>query len=285
MYLQASASRAATLLAKNPALFCRVMIGKIKTVRPMPALPALRRIDGVNFEYDMAYYRGTAPMYFGSYAPLVIDAMKRFLRPGGVFIDAGASIGYLSAIAASLVGAHGQVHAFEPVPAYYERLRRLSELNPQYQIFANAQALGEVGGVCTVYVTREPGQNTLLRDYQHPADIISAIERPVIRLDEYIDSCQIHEVSVIKIDAEGFELPILKGLERYFSSTARRPPIICEIAPRAYPLQGKQLSDLARYMSAFGYSARDLIDTNSRINLDAMKHVDDVLFLANNKSR
>lgn len=285
MHLQATASRAATLLAKNPALFCRVMIGKIKTARPMPPMPISRQIGGVKFEYDMAHYRGTAPMYFGSYAPLVIDAMKRFLRPGSVFIDAGANIGYLSAIAAGLVGEHGQVHAFEPVPAYYERLCRLCDMNPRYKLFANAQALGDFPGVRNVYVTREPGQNTLLREYRRSTDIVSTIERPVIRLDDYVDARRIREISLIKIDAEGFELPILKGLERYFSSTAHRPPVICEIAPRAYPLQGKQVADLAQYMSEFGYSARDLIDTNSRVNLGAMKHVDDVVFLEDGKSQ
>jgi hypothetical protein len=97
MHLQARASRAATLLAKNPALFCRVMIGKLNATRPMPPLPAVKRINNVLFEYDLGDYRGTAPMYFGSYAPLIIDVMKRYLRPGDTFFDVGANIGYLSA--------------------------------------------------------------------------------------------------------------------------------------------------------------------------------------------
>src|SRR5208282_4333029 len=100
MHLQATASRAATLLARNPTLFCRVMLGKLNTVRRMPPLPARTRIGGVLFECDLGHYRGTAPMYFGSYAPLVVHAMKKYLRPGDVFLDVGANIGYLSAVAA-----------------------------------------------------------------------------------------------------------------------------------------------------------------------------------------
>jgi hypothetical protein len=128
MHLQTTAARAATLLSRNPALFCRLMLAKLNTARPMPPLPARKPIGQVTFELDLSDYRGTAPMYFGSYALLVVEAMRRFLRPGGVFLDVGANIGYLSAVAADLVGPRGEVHAFEPVPAYFDRLRRLAAL-------------------------------------------------------------------------------------------------------------------------------------------------------------
>ncbi len=280
MYLRASASRAATLLTKNPALFCRVMISKLNSTRQMPPLPARRHINNIVFEYDLSHYRGTAPMYFGSYAPLVIAAMKRHLKRGDVFLDVGANIGYLSAVAAGLVGVQGQVHAFEPVPAYFERLERLAELNPQHTIVANSCGAGAMSGRCTIYVTREAGQNTMVTAYKKAAEIESALQVPVIRLDTYSAARRIPRVALIKIDAEGFELPILRGLQEYFSGTAHRPAIICEIAPRAYPLMGKKLSDVTDYMGKFGYTARDLIDGMTPVDIRAMKHVDDVLFLS-----
>jgi len=280
MYLRATASRAATLLAKNPALFCRVMISKLNSTRPMPPLPARRRINNIEFEYDLNHYRGTAPMYFGSYAPLVIAAMKRYLKRGDVFLDVGANIGYLTAVAAGIVGVQGQVHAFEPVPAYFERLERLAELNPRHSIVANSCGAGEMSGHCKIYVTREPGQNTMVAAYKKGPEIESTLEVPVIRLDTYIAARHIARVALIKIDAEGFELPILRGLQGYLAATTNRPAIICEIAPRAYPLMGKKLSDLKDYMSKFGYTARDLIDGVTPVDIRTMNHVDDVLFLA-----
>lgn len=280
MYLRATASRAATLLAKNPGLFCRVMLSKINSTRPMPPLPARRRINNIEFEYDLNDYRGTAPMYFGSYAPLVIAAMKRYLRRGDVFLDVGANIGYLTAVAAGFVGVQGQVHAFEPVPAYFERLERLAELNPRHTIIANSCGAGESSGLCTIYVTREPGQNTMVAAYKKAPEIDSTLDVPVIRLDTYIAARRIARVALIKIDAEGFELPILQGLQGYLATTTHRPAIICEIAPRAYPLMGKKLADLKQYMGKFNYSAYDLIDGATPVDVCAMKHVEDVLFLA-----
>ena len=283
MHLQATASRAATLLAKNPALFCRVLLAKLGTARPMPALPARRRIRNVVFEYDLADYRGAAPMYFGSYALLVVEAMERILRPGDVFIDVGANIGYLSAIAAGLVSPKGAVHSFEPIPAYSARLARLAALNPEYSITVNACALGDAPGVAAIHVTHEPGQSTLVSGYKTPRQISSRLEVPVMRLDSYIEERVDGHPTLIKIDVEGFELPVLRGLEGYFKKSSRRPPIICEIAPRAYPLLGQSLSDLAQFMAAYGYSARDLIDGETPVDLSKITHVEDVLFVATNQ--
>jgi len=219
-------------------------------------------------------------MFFGSYAVLVVEAMKRFLRPGDVFLDVGANVGYLSAVAADLVGRRGQVHSFEPVPAYFERLCRLVDLNPGYNITANPFAMGETSSPSTIYVTREPGQSTLVRSYKSKLEIIEEIEVPVVRLDAYIERHKIDHIALIKIDAEGFELPILKGLQGYLEASGKRPPIICEIAPRAYSLLGRKIDDLAAFVGACGYEARDLIDCAMPVDLRKLSQVEDVLFVA-----
>jgi FkbM family methyltransferase len=280
MHLRATASRAATLLAKNPSLFCRIVLAKLNTARPLPTLPARKRIRDVVFEYDLPGYCGTAPMYFGSYALPVVHAMEGILRPGDTFFDVGANIGYLSAVGAGLVGPKGQVHSFEPVPTYHTRLRRLVEMNPDYRINANCCAVGETPGTAKIYVTREAGQNTMVTGYKTAAEIVSTADVTVVRLDSYIGERSLSRVALIKIDAEGFELPILRGLSGYWESTGHRPAILCEIAPRAYPLMERNLGDLADYISQFGYTARDLIDASATVNLKAIRNVEDVLFLA-----
>lgn len=276
----ARAAKATALLARNPSLFYRVALSKLSTARKMPALPVRKAMNGVVFEYDLSGYRGTAPMYFGSYALLIVEAMKRLLPRGGTFFDVGANIGYLSAVAAGLAGPSGEVHCFEPVPEYVERLDRLARLNPHHKIKVNACAAGENPGQSTIYVTEEAGQSTLLPGYKKAGEIRKTCEVPVVRLDQYIETHELRGLDLIKIDAEGFEWPILRGLERYFRSTPHRPAIICEIAPRAYSLLGRNISQLAEFMSAHGYAARDLIDLHTPVDLTALRHVDDVLFLA-----
>ena len=279
MYLRESASRALTLLAKNPPLFGRTLLAKANALRPAPPVPLQCRIGDVVLEIVSTQKRAAAAMYFRAYSPLVVDAMKRHLRTGDVFIDVGANVGYLSAVAAALVGTRGQVHSFEPVPRYFRSLCRLAELNPSHSIIANTCAVGAVAGSAMIHITREPGQNTLVAAYKDGADVISALEVPVIRLDSYIEARRIARVALIKIDAEGFELPILEGMRGCFGR-AQRPAIICEIAPRAYALMGRSVAELANLMSAYGYTARDIIDGKTPVDLSSLKHVTDVLFLA-----
>lgn len=279
MYLRESASRAFTLLAKNPPLFGRMMLAKANAMRPAPPLPALRRIGDVVFEFDSSQNSSAAAMYFGSFSLLVIDAMKRYLRPGDVFIDVGANIGYLSAVGAAMVGPSGQVHSFEPVPHYFQRLRRLAEINPAHTIVINSCAAGAASEHATIQVTREPGQNTLVQGYKTGHEVVAALKVPVIRLDSYIESKRIARVALIKIDAEGFELPILEGLRGYVEKSGAPPAVICEIAPRAYPLMRRKISELSDLVSHYGYAACDIIDGTTPVDLASLKHVTDVLFL------
>lgn len=281
MHLGATARRTATLLTRNPRLFCRVVAGKLRTPRRLPAGAVVRRIDGVLFE---CRNDREASLLFDSYAPLVTHTMKRLLKPGEIFVDVGANVGYLSAVGAALVGTRGEVHAFEPAPEHFTRLRRVAELNPAYSIFANACAADDAATERTIYVTGEAGQSTLVASYKQQDEIVRREVAHAVRLDSYIEQAGIKRVALIKIDVEGYELPVLRGLEGYFRRTGHRPPIICEIAPRAYPLLGTTLSKLEEYMSGLGYAAFDLADGTSPVDLRELKYVDDVLFLAGSPS-
>lgn len=280
MYLRESASRAFTLLTKNPPLFGRVLLAKAKAVRPLPARPVQRRINGVSYEFESAGGGSSAAMYFGAYSPLVVNAMKRHLRPGDVFIDIGANTGYLSAVGAGLVGPQGQVHSFEPVPSYFEKVRRLAELNSRFQIHPVAAAAGNAPGSATIYITRASGQHTLVAGYKTELEVMATADIPITRLDSYIQARGIARVAAIKIDAEGFELPVLEGMRGYWETTGDRPAIICEIAPRAYALIGRSLGELKALISRYGYSVHDIIDGATPVDVTKLRHVTDVLLLA-----
>lgn len=53
----------------------------------------------------------------------VQDALAELLRPGDVFYDVGANVGYFTIIAARLVGPEGRVVAVEPQPEAVKRLQ------------------------------------------------------------------------------------------------------------------------------------------------------------------
>ncbi|MCZ7590741.1 MAG: FkbM family methyltransferase [Kiritimatiellae bacterium] len=50
--------------------------------------------------------------------------VRQLVGPGNVVVDAGANVGYITALLAQWVGVDGRVHSFEPVPITSDLLRR-----------------------------------------------------------------------------------------------------------------------------------------------------------------
>ena len=82
----------------------------------------------------------------GVYERHISAFFRQRLRPGDVFFDVGANVGYHSMLAAQTVGPSGRVVAFEPHPA----IRRLLTLNAVENglpnIAVDARALGLASG-------------------------------------------------------------------------------------------------------------------------------------------
>lgn len=274
---------AAFLLKSNPLVFSKTLNAKVKSLWPLPKYPVQRKINGVWFEFDFGYDQAMSHMYWGSYEIAVIELMHKFLKRGDAFIDAGANIGYLSAIAMGLVGETGSVHSFEPIPEYFHRLKSLAAANKGYRLIANQCALGEKEGKAKMHVVDtahlpDIGLSTLVRGLVNGAATKKAIEVSTRRLDRYIEE-KLDTISLIKIDTEGYEFPVLKGLENYLEKSAHRPPIICEITPRAYPLLGYDLRQLSEYMNKYAYCAFSVLNTKTKVDICQLTDMTNVLFL------
>ncbi|MBN1214509.1 MAG: FkbM family methyltransferase [Candidatus Lokiarchaeota archaeon] len=215
-----------------------------------------RKINGLNFIYDLKYIPDGKSMFFGLYQPEVIAVLLKYLKKGGTFIDIGASIGYITGYGASLVGKEGKVISFEPLPESYKRLTHLSKINKKYKISTENYALGELDNILTLNVSKKygVGWNTLIPNWITSEDLEKKIEVPVRRLDEFLEKNNINDISLIKIDVEGFEFSVLKGLSSYFEKKKRNlPPIILEVVQGAYHLLGNKIEDLETFMKKYSY--------------------------------
>lgn len=260
-------TKALRMLTTDPATLVQVGLSKTRTrLQPLPELPAERVINGVRFRFEFdftlvdnseteAFRRMLIKdMFYETYRMLLVRTIERYLRPGGIFFDLGASLGYISALAAGFVGKSGQVHAFEPIPPYFRSIEVLASLNPDYQIFPNQCAVGEVSGEARIAVdTAVFSGSSLAADTD--ADGEQFITVPLVSLDDYIEERGIADISLLFVEVEGYELPALKGMQRYLNRTGRRPPIVCTVHPHYYPVNGYTLNDLAAFIEAYGYAA------------------------------
>lgn len=252
--------RALALLVRDPRLFTtKLWAASRRLVAPTAGSVPLR-IGAVTFRCDLDLDPNVREMLVGNYEPEIVRLFRRFLSQGDVVVDAGANIGYFSAVALSLVGTTGQVHAFEPVAEIYQKLLRLRDDNPQFGFVPNNCALGEQEGVLPLAVTnqRNIGWNTMVPDLMDAGDIGELATVPVRRLDDYLAEHRIESVRLIKIDTEGFEFPVLKGLTQFLRKTPVAPTIVMEIAPSAYPKLQTNLHALELFLRQNNYMPRDL---------------------------
>lgn len=273
------------ILANNPTFFFKRIFLELKyLILPAPKVAIVKKINGVLFNFDFDYSSEIKKMYFGNYQPIISEILGKYLKKGDIFIDCGANIGYFSMIAAGFVGEEGQVHSFEPVPEYFQKLEALSKMNSQYKIVVNQFALGEKEELSKIYIEGFSGigNNTFFPVFLEGVGN-KAVEVPICRLDKYIKEKKIENIKLIKIDVEGFEFPVLKGLKNYFlecKKTGLFPLIICEICPKACSIQGYKLKDLFDYMKEFSYYPFEVFNTNKKIDIKRMKEgqMVDVLF-------
>lgn len=262
------------MLINSPTSFCSRVIFETRSILSLPPQCVKKRINGILFEFDLGYTPATRNMFLGKYEIKERALMKKILHRGDTFIDVGASIGYLSAIGAGLVGQSGEVHCFEPVPESYQRLQELAVLNPDYTIITNPCALGEEEGTgqIDISIVTDIGLNTLVSGLMKPETRQQSIAVPVRRLDNYIKEHKLNNIALVKIDVEGFEFSVLKGLRDFFVRSHFLPSIICEITPSAYPLLDYQLSDLFDYMQDFSYYPFSLDNTDKKLDYSHIKN-------------
>ena len=139
----------------------------------------------------------------------VMRQLRDFLRPGGVFVDAGANIGFYSVLASKLVGSTGAVIAIEMLPATSARLRRHVSDNECSGVEVVETALSDCAGqtVTVSYDELKLGQASIVSG----ADIArsSVISVTTSTLDKILD--RVGRVDLMKMDLEGAEYIALSG--------------------------------------------------------------------------
>lgn len=177
--------------------------------RARPAVIAVGPGRGLRFDPgagDPAYAAGAVELP-------VQEALAALLRPGDLVLDVGANVGFLSVIAARLVGPAGRVVAFEPVPANARQVRRNAHLNGFANIDIVASAVGDHTGRARLVLARFAG-GAALREAGAPPDACGEVEVPITTLDDWLAAQGQPAPALVKIDVEGAEPAVLGGSRR-----------------------------------------------------------------------
>jgi FkbM family methyltransferase len=143
------------------------------------------------------------------YQDEIVALMKQMVQPGQIVVDVGANIGFVSLAASRQVGPAGHVYAFEPNGELVARLKKSIRRNRISNLSVFMTALGE-----------EPGTVRLISGGHHGTNRISVGEEAsgqaevrLQRADDLLRGRLPADVpAFVKIDVEGAELGVLKGM-------------------------------------------------------------------------
>ncbi len=205
-----------------------------------------RRMFRVN-PRELQYHMGVLGM--GIYEPVETNVATMCLAEGGVAFDIGANFGWYTTLFSRILGARGQVHAFEPILDTFKVLETNCLMNRCGNVNLNNCALGNSQARRSIYYF--PGQPSGNASFFKSPDVTATeLTCDSTTLDAYIARQPSQGCDFIKCDAEGAEMAIIQGASNVLQ--AYKPTILLELNARALALAGYSPSELLCEIRKYG---------------------------------
>ena len=218
-----------------------------------------------------------------------IAFVKKFLKKGDFFFDIGANIGLFSLVVSSILGEKGKVIAFEPCSITFQRLKENIGLNQFTNIVPENVALSNKSGFAELQIASNgyDAWNSLAKP--SAGELLEVEEVKTITLDDFVRNLGLDKtkISLIKIDIEGWEIPMLQGAKEFLSSS-NAPILLVEFTDENAQNAGFSCKELYELLVSYGYTLysydkenNQLLKENLRknypyVNLIATKNIEAV---------
>jgi len=161
----------------------------------------------------------------GSYEPEQTGWMVECLAPGDRFVDIGANFGWYIALVSTLHNRSIDVFAFEPSPVAAQVIATTIDENHLKNVTLVRSAVGACDGEISLYMPMNDSLHSPSVFFSNPNFV--PLQVPLISLDSYALLADGRPINLIKIDVEGSEPNVIRGM----SELCRRgmvKNIICE---------------------------------------------------------
>ena len=205
------------------------------------------RINGFKMKLPTKYFR----LFPADYEKLNFDFFKRNMPQNSVVLDIGAHIGVYSVFFSK--GFNAKVFSFEPVPNTLKWLCKTLDINNCNDLVSVIpSAISDKAGKARFFISKTydvSAANSLVgydegvidsRDGSYEVDMIS--------IDEFVKERAI-KPNVLKIDAEGVELQLLKGAAHTFLTY--RPIATLGLHPFAYENKIEILEEIWNLLESY----------------------------------
>jgi len=153
-------------------------------------------------------------LMFKTHEPLTTKLLSKELKKGMTCLDVGGNIGYYTMLESKIVGNEGKVIVVEPSPLNYEHLKHNLEMQNASNVTSYNFAAGDKDGEVNFLIYKESNGSFTIPDGEEtslPGDIIKV---PAKRLDTFLNEISIEKVDFVRMDVEGYEYHIIRGMEK-----------------------------------------------------------------------
>jgi FkbM family methyltransferase len=206
--------------------------------------PFVHDVGPFRMHVDLQQLIDTSVYRMGTWEESAIDTIRRFLPAGGVGVDVGANIGFMTMHMACCVGPSGHVLAFEPTTWAHRRLVANLGLNDLPQVEAIRMGLGDAPSLAQGVPA--PCGYPLVGERRFTPDDLE-----IVTLDAYLEGHPIDRLDFVKCDTDGWELHVFRGA----AATLRRfrPVILLEVNPEGLAEQHGSVRELVELLRGLGY--------------------------------
>ena len=169
------------------------------------------------------------------YDALQIKFFVENLNLGDFAVDIGGHAGQYALIMSAICGPNGHVITFEPDPYARKKLTENISLNPRVTApVVEAMAVSDTTGEVILYSRGGNSQSSLARSgvefsSSHQAESIIV---PSVSIDTYLAKNGLPTPKIVKIDAEGAEIHILRGARKLLEGNTE---FVVELHPYTWP--------------------------------------------------
>ena len=169
----------------------------------------------------------------GEWEPEETELVKKLIKPGDVFVDVGANLGYYALLAARVGASH--VYAFEAQPSTYELLGKNVIINwmTKFITYENLAIYSHTTDLQFFVRNNYPGNSSLgftpPDQLQKWFDTTTPVKVHAVSLDDYFAD-KPGKIDLIKVDVEGAEPAVFEGARQTLARN-RDIKILCEWSP------------------------------------------------------
>jgi len=215
--------------------------------------PSRLKPQGMQVWLDPSEWLQRDIMRLGGTEPFTTLLIERLLKKGDLYLDVGAHIGVMTLVARQRVGCTGHVIAIEPQPYNCDRILENWLLNGYSNLSLYAAAASDLDS--TVSFALQPKTDRARLCITSEVDNNSPkVFVQTIRLDSIPRLKNCHSVKLLKVDVEGHELAVLRGLGSSIGSVRN---VILELLGPVASI-GEQHREIIQLLRHSGFRLNDV---------------------------